>query len=135
MLTPVIYFLLSLICTISVPFLSDPSSPSIIFLHYCTALENISIDSGSGSTQGPYEIKTVTLLQGEPFEIPCSISTISTPSHIDWYKNGTLINNKKVRMNAYVLVLFQSWSSWVFLFMIVYVFRPMPGRHVGILCV
>ena len=43
-------------------------------------------------------MKTVTLLQGEPFVIPCSISTIATPSHIDWYQNGTLINDKKVRL-------------------------------------
>ena len=116
---------------ISVPFLSDPSSPN---LHYSIALEDISIDSGSGSTLDPYGMKTVTLLQGEPFEIPCSISTISTPSHIDWYKNGTLINDKKVRTNAYVYVLLHLWSSWVFLFMIVQMFRkwvPMPGCHVG----
>ena len=80
-------------------------------------LVNVGMESGSGSTLDPYGMKTVTLLQGEPFVIPCSISTISTPFHIHWYQNGKMINDNVMVSNIILLKLSgqQSYSRAAFL--------------------
>ena len=59
-------------------------------------------ESGSGSSSTLESgMETVILLKGESILIPCDVSSIATPSTIDWYQNGTLTTSNTVCLEIY----------------------------------
>jgi hypothetical protein len=60
--------------------------------------------SGSGSILEPYGMETVTLQYGEPYVVPCDLGQVGISSHISWFQNGTLSNQKIVLVNGSLLL-------------------------------